>query len=208
VADADLDGRAEIYSPAGSDNALYCFDALTGDVRWTFPMYGGAGVYNGSCLAVGDIDLKGGEEIVVSDAMGNVYCLAADGALRWLFTTEERGNAGAVLGDVDGDGAIEVLIASGDHYVYCLNWQGRLEWKFETGRRILYPPTIADVDEDGLTDILVCGSDHALRCLSLGGRYNPDLIPWPTRAFNAALTGSSFQARRAGPVSPVVTKRA
>ncbi|MCP4644505.1 MAG: PQQ-binding-like beta-propeller repeat protein, partial [bacterium] len=42
VADADLDGRAEIYSPAGSDNALYCFDALTGDVRWTFPMYGGA----------------------------------------------------------------------------------------------------------------------------------------------------------------------
>jgi outer membrane protein assembly factor BamB len=207
VADADLDGQAEIYCPAGSDNALYSFDALTGDVRWAFPMQGGAGVYSGSSLAVGDIDLKGGEEIVVADSMGNVYCLGADGAIRWIYSTEMHGNAGAVLGDVDGDDAIEVLINSGDHYVYCLNGQGRLEWKFETGRRILYPPTIADVDQDGLTDILVCGSDHALRCLSLGGRYNPDSVPWPTRAFDTALTGSSFQMRRVEPVGPVVTKR-
>ena len=44
---ADMDGRAELYCPAGSDNALYCLDALTGVVRWTFPMQGGAGVYNG-----------------------------------------------------------------------------------------------------------------------------------------------------------------
>ncbi len=207
VADADMDGRADIYSPAGSDNALYCLDAQTGAVRWTFPMYGGAGVYSGSSLAVGDIDLKGGEEIVVADGMGNVYCLAADGALRWLYSPEKRGNAGAVLGDVDGDGAIEVLVNSGDHYVYCLSGQGRLEWKYETGRRILYPPTIADVDGDGLTDILVCGSDHSLYCLTVGGRYNPDSIPWPTRCFDTALTGSSFQTRRVEPVGPVMTQR-
>ncbi|MCP4642314.1 MAG: hypothetical protein GY851_17850, partial [bacterium] len=63
------------------------------------------------------------------------------------------------------------------------------------------------VDEDGLTDILVCGSDHSLRCLTLGGRYNPDNIPWPTRCFDVALTGSSFQTRRVEPVGPVVTQR-
>ncbi|MFV2070737.1 MAG: FG-GAP-like repeat-containing protein, partial [Pirellulales bacterium] len=208
VADADRDGHAEIYCTSGSDNAIYCLDALTGDLRWTFPMKGEAGVYSGSSLAVGDLDLKGNEEILVADSLGYVYCLAADGALRWLFSTEKAVHAGAVMGDVDGDGSIEVLVASGDHYLYCLNWQGRLEWKFETGRRLLYPPTIADVDGDRLTDILVCGSDHSLRCLTLGGRYNPDRLPWPTRCFDVALTGSSFQARRSDPVRAVVTERA
>jgi hypothetical protein len=208
VADADLDGQAEIYCAAGTDNAFYCLNAVTGAVRWTFPMQGGAGVYNGSSFAIGNLDLNGSEEIVVVDGLGNVYCLAADGTLCWLYTTEKRVHAGATIGDVDGDGAVEVLVASGDHYVYCLNWQGRLEWKLETGRRLFYSPTIADVDDDGLTDILVCGSDHSLRCLTLGGRYNPDRIPWPARCFDVALTGSSFKARRADPVSPVVTKRA
>jgi len=192
IADADRDGAPELYCSSANDNATYRFDARTGELAWRAPMVGGADVYPSSCLCVGDVSGDGVGEIVAADDRGYVYCLSHDGHTRWIFATEKRTHAAPSLGDVDGDGAVEVLVASGGHFLYCIDADGRLEWKYAADLRLIYAATIADVDHDGKTDLLFCGSDRTLRCLTLGGRYAPDRIPWPSRRFDAAQSGSSF----------------
>ncbi|MDQ1257499.1 MAG: hypothetical protein QG656_2105, partial [Candidatus Hydrogenedentes bacterium] len=195
IADADRDGHPELYIASRDTKAAWCLDARGGTVLWKTATIGGAEVYSGSCIAVGDVDQCGMDEIVMGDALGYVYCLDADGQIRWIYETGKRTHAATSLGDVDGDGAIEVLAASGDHNLYCLDADGQLEWKYAADLRLIYAATIADADNDGKTDILFCGSDRTLRCLTLGGRYRPELVPWPSRRFDAAQSGSCYGKR-------------
>ena len=188
VADADRNGKPELYCLGWDDNALLAFDALSGQPVWRAPLMAKGDVYPGSSIAVGDMDHDGHQEIVAADASGYVYCVASTGALQWVFATEKRVHASATLGDVDGDGGIEVLVACGDHYLYCLNARGELEWRFEAQFRLIHPPTIADIDDDGKTDILFGGSDRILRCLTFDAPYNPQRVPWPSRRFDVAQT--------------------
>ena len=207
IGDANGDGKPELYCASSDDNATYCFDALTGAVRWCAPMIGKADVYPSSSIAVGDLDGDGVQEIVSADALGYVYCLDAAGHRRWLFETSKRTHAAPSLGDVDGDGVVDVLVTCGDHFLYCLDHRGYQKWRYAADRRLMYPATLCDVDLDGLTDIVFCGSDHTLRCLTLGGRYAPQNMPWPSRRFDAAQTGASFGKSR-GPVERVAEARA
>jgi len=205
IADANGNGKPELYACSQNDNAAWCFDARTGAIRWKTAMVGGADVYPSSSLAVADLDDDGSAEIVVADQLGYVYCLDAEGAIRWIFLIEKRTHAAPSVGDVDGDGEIEILVAGGDHYLYCIDAGGALEWRYLTDKRLIYPATITDVDNDGKTEILFCGSDKTLRCLTLGGRYAPDRILWPSRRFDAAQSGSCFGKR--GAVAANVTER-
>ncbi len=195
VGDADIDGVPELYTMSCDDDYLWRLDARTGAVTWKTPLAGGADAYNGSALALGDIDSDGAEELVASDNKGHVYALGADGVMRWMFTTVKPVHAAVSLGDVDGDGSVEVLAASGDHNLYCLDGSGHEKWRVETGLRLVHPATIDDVDLDGKTDILVCGCDHVLRCLRTGGRYDAASVPWPSRRFDSAQSGASFGRR-------------
>ena len=197
IADMDHDGRAEVYCCSADENAVWCLDARTGAVKWRFAMLAGADVYNSSSMAVGDLGGSGQERLVVSDRAGHVYCLSATGKLVWQFDTETRTIAAVTLGDVDGDGCVETLVASDDRSLYCLDWRGELKWRYAANRRLVYPPTIADVDGDGKCDILLCACDRKLRCLTLDAPYDPRLVPWPSRRFDAAQTGSCFGKRDA-----------
>lgn len=205
IADADHDGKPELYCTSTLDNALWCFDARSGAERWEAPLSAGSDVYPGSSIAVGDIDADGKDEIVFADAEGTVYCFGCDGSRRWAFPTPLRVSASVSLGDVDGDGEVEALAACQDHCLYCLDSGGGLKWKYRAGLRLMLPATIADVDGDGKTDILFGGSDHMLRCLTLGGRYDPSLIPWPARRFDPAQSGAPLGVRSA--VQPTVTEQ-
>ena len=202
VGDAEGDGVPELYTMSCDDDYLWRLDARTGAVTWKTPLAGGADAYNGSALALGDIDGDGVEELVAADTLGHVCALGANGAIRWIFSTRKPVHAAVSLGDVDGDGNVEVLAASGDHNLYCLDGTGHERWRFETGLRLVHPATIDDVDRDGKTDLLVCGSDHLLRCLQTGARHDAALVPWPSRRFDATQSGASFGKR--GPAQPKV----
>jgi outer membrane protein assembly factor BamB len=198
IADADVDGAPELYCSSRNDNAVCCVDARSGTVRWKVGLMAGTDTYSGSSFAIGDSDQDGRQEIFVSDAEGEVYCLSCSGEVRWIFTTEKPVHAAITLGDVDGDRAIEVLAACGDHYLYCLDANGRQKWRCAADLRLISAATIADVDNDGKTEILFGGSDKTLRCLTLEGRYDARLTPWPSRRFDAAQCGSSLGAAATG----------
>jgi outer membrane protein assembly factor BamB len=195
ISDLDHDGCPDLIACSMDDNAVWCFDARTGAVRWKCRILGSGEVSCGSSIALGDLDGDGKEEIVVSDRLGYVYCIDCTGKERWVFATERREDATPTLGDVDGDGEVDVLAACGDHWLYCLNGEGELKWRTAADLRLINPATICDVDLDGKTDILVCGSDRQLRCYTLDGRYREDLMPWPSRRFDPQQSGSSFGRR-------------
>ena len=192
LGDANRDGRAELYCASWNDNALWAFDADTGDLRWQCPLLGGADVYPSASIPIADLDGDGLAEIIATDREGHVHAVSHTGCVQWVFSTDMRTHAAATVGDVDGDEELEILVASGDHGLYCLDRHGTLEWKFQTGLRLMYPPTITDVDADGKTDILFCGSDHILRCVTLDGRYRPALMPWPSCRFDSAQRGCAL----------------
>jgi len=201
IADADRDGRPELYCGVQNEPAVVALDARSGSVLWTFPTLAAP-----SSLAVGDLDRDGFEEIVAADGQGHVYALRFDGRqLAWSFQTAKRVQAEVSMGDVDGDGDIETLVACWDHCLYCLDSAGNPAWRYTADRRILGPATITDVDDDGKTDVLFCGSDHILRCITLDGEYDPALIPWPSSRFDAAQSGAAFP-RAMRPPAAVITE--
>ena len=191
IADPRGNKRPVVYCASADADALWSFDAVTGDVLENCPIESHNGSYPAS-LAVGDVDLDGTAELVVATDAGDVYCLDSSLRVKWVFSTEGPSHAAVSLGDVDGDGQIEVLIASGDRNLYCVDYRGVEKWRYTADLRLIHPATITDVDNDGKTDIVLCGSDKKLRCLTVGGEYAPERNPWPSRRFDAAQSGSSY----------------
>ncbi|MCC6490472.1 MAG: glycoside hydrolase family 9 protein [Candidatus Hydrogenedentes bacterium] len=194
VTDLEGDGAPELLVTTRQSDAVFCFDAQTGTVLWKCGMLGPTSTYSGSSLAAGDLNEDGVSEVLAADGAGHVHCVEA-GRLAWVFTMDKESHGAVSLGDVDGDGAIEVLVAGGDRNLYCLSPEGLLEWKTAATLRLVHPATIADVDQDGMTDILFCGGDRTLRCLTLKGRYDSNLVPWPSRRFDITQSGSDFRRR-------------
>ena len=191
VADPRGNSRPAIYCASADADALWSFDAVTGDVLENCPIESHNGSYPAS-IAAGDVDLNGTAELFVATDAGHVYCLDSSLRVKWVFSTQGASHAAVSMGDVDGDGQIEALVASGDRNLYCVDWRGAEKWRYTTDLRLIHPATITDVDNDGKTDILLCGSDKKLRCLTVGGEFRPDRIPWPSRRFDAAQSGSSY----------------
>ncbi|HUW62806.1 MAG TPA: glycoside hydrolase family 9 protein [Candidatus Bathyarchaeia archaeon] len=197
VADPRGQKRPVVYCASTDADAFWTFDAADGTQSDLAALAGATGAYSGSSMAVGDIDQDGKAEAIVPTDAGHVYCFGADGRAKWVFQTDGRVHAAVSLGDVDGDGAVDVLVASGDHNLYCVDNRGAEKWRHACELRLIHPATIADIDGDGRTDILVCGSDRKLLCLTVGGAYSADRVPWPSRRFDVAQSGSAY-----GRVSP------
>lgn len=206
IADLNADGAAELVCSSSRNNAIHCFNAHDGTRMWSASTVGEADAYPGSSIAVGDLDGDGFQEVIAADKTGYVYCLRHDGTEAWRFATQKRAPAAVSLGDIDGDKHVEALVSSGDHFLYCVDWRGALEWRFETGLRLIHPATIADVDLDGKVEFLICGSDRILRCLTLDAPYVPERVPWPSRRFDLAQTGSNL-GKGADPVPAVAYVR-
>ncbi|MCA9413273.1 MAG: PQQ-binding-like beta-propeller repeat protein, partial [Candidatus Omnitrophica bacterium] len=193
LGDADFNGSPEVYSCSVDESALVAFDARTGECIWRAQMRESEHSTSGSSLALGDLDFDGQQEILVGDETGAITCFDCRGGFQWLYQGTPKTRAALSLGDVDGDGDIEILAASGDRTLTCLDSRGNLEWSWETDRRLLAPATLTDLDEDGRTEIVFGSCDRLLRVLTLEGRYDKDLIPWPSARFDSPQSGSSLK---------------
>ena len=136
-------GRAYI----GGNNDIYCLDAMTGDIIWT---YATAGQILSSPAAAGGCIYASGQVTVQGNS--DIYCLdAVTGNLRWSYGIGLGGHSSPV---VAGE---FIYITSGDGILYCLNAStGGLSWSlpFDTSG-IDSSPAVSNGD-------IYIGSDNGL----------------------------------------------
>ena len=123
IADVDLDGHLEVVIPASSPSMVYCFNGMTGAVKWSRST--GASNCIDSPPAVADVDNDDKPEVLLGTFYGNVFCLnGEDGSICWqknLGTNSYIQSEPAIL-DVNDDGQLDVVVAqwAGDCRVYTL----------------------------------------------------------------------------------------
>lgn len=103
-----------------------------------------------SCLATGDLDGDGVEEIVAGAESGNVYCLSADGQLRWRVPTSGAIHAIATV-DYQGDGKRWVVAGGAAAKAIAIDGQGKIQWTYPmpTYKRAGYIHVAFAADLDG-----------------------------------------------------------
>ena len=170
------------------EGAVAARDAVTRRLRWRYRTV----AHNSSIdatLALADLDGDGGLETLFCDTVGYLYALRADGSEHWVARMDNGSYSAPAIGDVDGDQRVEVLVGGNDGFLYCFSAGGELKWRFNAMPVIGTSPAIADIDGDGEAEILFGSHNGRLHCLTLHGRYDPGLVPWPTRRFDPAQTG-------------------
>jgi len=177
IADIDRDGECELLLAAGTK--VYCINARTPYVEWSFDA-GGVTTFEPAIVA--DVNGDGEYEALIGgdttiSASGAIFCLNYAGMEIWRWELPDSDSSllrdirhCQSLGDVDGDGRLEMVVMS---YlgVFCLDvggesptteWQVNLtEWS-EDG---ILPGAannvwssyqlIADVDGDGGIEVLL-----------------------------------------------------
>jgi len=165
---------------------------LDGTALPGWPVEVGGAVFSSPALA--DLDGDRRLETIVGATDGRIYCLNADGSIRWRTLLVDRDGRsyetlrdrrGWVLGspvvaDIDGDGDLEVLVCW-SFEVVILDHLGRLLTGANSAGRTVYltfqslfsSPSVADINGDNLLEIVVAGGRRD------GGGA---LYAWPTTA--------------------------
>ena len=123
LADLNGDGLLEIGVP-GCPDGFRCFDAATGQVRWTIPSHGGSAT---NCVAV-DINGDGREEFIYGSGRTILAVGASDSSAtidahqgHIVWTVDVSTALGCiVVADVDADQRLEVLAGGNDGTLYCV----------------------------------------------------------------------------------------
>ena len=105
IADADADGRYEVYLPTAFNNlhpGLFALDAQTGKHLWQAPSV----LQSYRSTVVGDLEGNGRNEILFGDKNSSLFCVEADGRQRWSTQLSGRGIYFApAVADLGGQGA-------------------------------------------------------------------------------------------------------
>jgi outer membrane protein assembly factor BamB len=167
IADVDLDGHLDVVIPASSPSIVYCFDGMTGAVKWSRST--GASNCIDSPPAVADVDNDEKQEILLGTFFGNIFCLnGEDGSINWqknLGADSYIQSEPAVL-DLNDDGQLDVVVAQfdGDCRMYAL-WgnNGTTLWYSDLPTDSMYHGcSFADLDQDEKPELVIGSYDNHL----------------------------------------------
>ncbi|DAC73291.1 MAG TPA: hypothetical protein DSN98_01125 [Thermoplasmata archaeon] len=166
IADVDLDGNLEVVIPASSPSTVYCFNGMTGSIKWS--RFTGTANCIDSPPAVADVDNDNKPEVIIGTFHGYVFCLnGEDGSICWqinLGTNSYIQSCPNIL-DINGDQKLDIVVAqwNGDHRIYALNGEnGSTKWYSNQPQDWMYHGgSFADIDEDGRAEIAIgCYDSH------------------------------------------------
>jgi hypothetical protein len=174
---ADLDGNGIMEIMAGSTSGEFKVWDINGDSIWVKT---GLGMIQ-SKPAIGDIDLDGDKEIVVTNRTNAIYIWESNGAdfPGWpQYVSEVSGLKSPVLFDLNGDDTLEIIVGERDWPngridVYSHN--GSLLWFDTLDYMCVATPSVGDIDNDGIFEI-VAASYYSLYAWDANGNLEPN---WP-----------------------------
>ncbi len=160
LADADRDGKLEVYS----GNCRYTFArwTLDGHLEWHTPYLDGSN----ALPALADLDGDGNMELCGPASAGGLRCYdPRSGELRWTWQTE-RALTDVLAIDIDHDGKDELVFGE-DRRIVALKELGGVPmvlWSLNNDSTV-YSPIAADTDADGLAEILYLTANDGLICI-------------------------------------------
>jgi len=159
AADLDNDGKMELVGglryPAGG---VLVRRGADGALIWQTPLDSSVNRVAARPRLdwVADLDRDGKPEVLAVTVGGGVYCLNADGSVRWTYRVAGSANR-VVVADVLGDAGPEVVVAHGDPFT-----PGGVDVLGADGRRLARLPdpagvpalAVADFDGDGRSEVV------------------------------------------------------
>lgn len=191
IFDVDNDGRLDVVVASSCNPFTYCFDGLTGAVKWKTASRG-----SDSPPSVADIDGDGQNEILHGEMGGYILCLnAIDGSVKWeiLVDPDSWVQTAPTIVDLDGDGMLDFVAATWSFndasklYAY-KGSDNSLLWSLDMKGLVYHGTAVADIDNDGKTDLML-------------GDYSGTL--WAVNAADGSVKWTFNSATYIG--SPVVT---
>ena len=148
---------------------------------------------------LGNLDYKGGLEILIGCADHRVYVWHSDGSLvtGWPQQIDDAITMPPAIGDIDGDGEREVIVnGNRDNKVYAWHSNGEVVsgWPKSTGSYNITTPAIGDVTGDGRVDVITSSADGNIYIFHCKGNYIPENIDWAMRCHDPQ--NSCFTAYR------------
>jgi len=156
-ADIDGDGIQEILTNPGEERLAVVKG--NGQLDWVFPALDQDPLTDvGKYQAIADIDQDGKLDIILG-AKDGIYCLNADGTVKWHHVEEDMGYVqGIIIRDINGDGVPEIVSANRALHLLVLDNNGNeilRRTPLPPGRGVDSCPNAWDVDRDGEVEILV-----------------------------------------------------
>jgi len=174
---ADLDGDGIMEIMAGSTNGDFKVWDINGDSIWVKT---GLGMIQ-SKPAIGDLNLDGQKEIVVTNRDNTIYVWKSNGSNYpgWPMNTSEVGGLKSpVLFDLNGDDTLEIIVGERDYpngKIEVFKENGTLLWSDTLDYMCVATPAVGDIDNDGTFDI-VAASYYSLYAWDANGNVKPN---WP-----------------------------
>lgn len=172
IFDLDGDDTLEVVVPASCNPTTFCFNGLTGKVKWTRSTRG-----SDSPPTIADLDDDGMPEILHGEFGGYVICINGEnGSLAWEIPVDLNSwiQTAPSIADLDSDGKPDFVVAtwnatSGDtNKVYAYRgYDHHLLWTFPLADVTYHGTAVADLDEDGLPELVI--GDYSGRLYVLNG---------------------------------------
>jgi outer membrane protein assembly factor BamB len=160
LADLNGDGVADVvFGTYYGDEHLYALNGADGTLLWKHRSDGGP---LDASVAIADLDGDGSPEVLAADsATGTLFCLDAEGTLRWSLKLPSGTDSPPAVGDLDGDGKPEVVVGamwdrSGDGSLVAIDPRSQETlWKQQLSGCVQSEPALVDLDADGALDVIV-----------------------------------------------------
>jgi outer membrane protein assembly factor BamB len=157
IYDVDGDGNLEVILASSCITKTYCFDGVTGAVKWQAPTGG-----TDSPPSIGDVDNDGKPEVLHGEFNGAVICInGEDGSVAWekLIDADASIQTSAAILDVDGNGQLDFVVANwsftGSNHIWAFRGDDRQQiWKSDLPGDVIYHGcSFGDLDGDGMPEL-------------------------------------------------------
>ncbi len=169
IYDVDGDSFPEVIVPSSCNPVTFCFDGLTGSVKWQCDTRG-----SDSPPVVADVDNDSKPEILHGEFGGYVKCIDAEnGHAAWELPVDLNSwiQTAPTTVDLDTDGQLDFVVGTwnfnGQDSLYAFRGDNRARlWAYPVHDFMYHGTAVADLDHDGKPELVIGSYNDTLYCIN------------------------------------------